>query len=533
MVLGRNARQAAWALTGGVFAICVAAGAGADETSTGDEAPDYAAEAQRVIETFDATGMTAIAMVEGEIVYHQSFGVADKRTQDPITDDTLFPIGSMSKAFTAAALAILVDRDVIEWDAPITTTLPEFSMHDPWVTEHFSVRDALTHRSGLPLGAGDLLFWPDGEGDASDVINALPHLQPVLGFRTEFAYDNIMYIVAGEVVARASGKSWADFVTDEIFKPLGLKTCAATRSRINDGAHVVTGHQFATGADESAPVDQRTVLREWVAPAGGISCTAKDMMTWAQFWFDGGVTSDGERVISEKQMTELWRGVTPLPAGAPMKQRGSTIHGLYALGWSVQDFQGAPMATHAGGVAGVISNFVLLPQHEIAIFAAINDERQGAVAWTYQLADGFIGEQDIDYIKVFGDRLARTSDQAQSALADAFEPPENAAAPSAPLPAYAGVYNDPWYGPVTITAGPDGLSIDMSRSELLDGPLTHVDGDTFVAAWPNRSLNADAFVTFAVEGGAATGFTMKAVSDATDFSYDFHDLNLVRVETVE
>lgn len=528
-----DAKQLTLAMAGGVFVICAAGRAGAEDASAGDGAPDYAAEARRVVETFDATGMIAIAMIEGKIVYQGAFGLAEAGTERPVTSDMLFPIGSISKAFTATALALLVDRGTIEWDAPITTYIPEFNMHDPWVTEHFSVRDALTHRSGLPVGAGDLLFWPDGEGDAADVLDALPHLRPTSGFRTEFGYDNLLYIVAGEVVARAAGKSWADFVTDEIFKPLDMRSCAANRSRIKKRAKVVTGHQFAPGAEKGTPVDERTLLRDWVAPAGGIYCSAEDMMKWAQFWFDAGVTSDGKRLISEDQMSELWRGVTPMPTGAPLQQRGSTIHPLYALGWMVQDFQGAPMATHAGGVSGVISNFILLPKQEIAIFASTNDERQGAVAWTYQLADGFIGEQDLDYIKVFGDRLAGALEKTQSALAEASEPPENAAAPSLPLSAYAGVYEDAWYGRVTIAAGPDGLSIDMSRSELLDGPLTHFDGDKFVAAWPDRSLNADAFVTFSVEDGAATGFKMEAVSDATDFSYNFRDLDLMRVQTTE
>ncbi|MEO1658562.1 MAG: serine hydrolase [Pseudomonadota bacterium] len=528
-----DAKQLAVAMAGGVLAFSVPGCDGEDGDATDQALPDYAEEAQRVIETFDATGMTAIVMVDGEIVYQDVFGSAEAGTERPVTIDMLFPIGSISKTFTATALAMLVDQGLVDWDAPMTTYIPEFEIYDPWITEQFSLRDAATHRSGLPFGAGDLLFWPDGEGDVADLINALPYFQPTSGFRTDFTYSNLLYIVMGEVVARVSGKSWADFVTEEIFEPLDMQSCAADRSRIKSGADVVRGHQFAPGADQGTPVDERTVLRDWVAPAGGIYCSADDMMKWAQFWFDGGLTSGGERLLSEAQIAEQWRGITPLPAGTPFAQRGSTLHTLYGLGWNVQDFKGEPMVSHAGGVAGVISNLILLPQQKTAIFASINDERLGAFAWTFQIADGFVGGQDIDHVKIFGDRAAMMSAMAQSALDNAATPPEDAAAPTLPLSAYAGDYEDAWYGRVTITADTDGLSIDMSRSELLDAPLTHFNGDQFVAAWPERSLNADAFVTFAVEDGAVTGFKMKAVSATTDFSYNFHDLNLVRVQAGE
>lgn len=528
-----DAKQLAVAIAGGALAFLVPGCDDKNDSATEEAAPDYAAEAQRAIETFDATGMTAIVMVEGEIVYQDVFGLAEAGTERPITTDMLFPIGSISKTFTATALAMLVDEGLVDWDAPMTTYISEFKMHDPWVTAQFSLRDALTHRSGLPFGGGDLLFWPDGEGDVADLLDALPHLQLTSGFRTDFTYSNLMYIVLGEIVARVSGKSWADFVTEEIFEPLGMQNCAADRSRISSSASVVRGHQFVPGAEKATPVDERMLLRDWVAPAGGIYCSADDMMKWAQFWFDGGLTSNGERLLSEAQIAEQWRGITPLPAGKPFAQRSSTLNTLYGLGWNVQDFKGEPMVSHAGGVAGVISNLILLPKQKTAIFASINDERNGAYAWAFQIADGFVGERGVDHLKIFGDHMVVMLDRAQAALGNAATPPEDALAPSLPLSAYAGDYEDVWYGRVTITADADGLSIDMSRSELLDAPLTHFNGDQFVAAWPVRSLNADAFVTFAVEDGTVTGFKMKAVSAATDFSYNFHDLDLVRVTAGE
>jgi len=491
---------------------------------------DYEAEARRAIEAFDLTGMVAAVIIDGEIVYFDAFGKAEEGTNRPVTTEMLFPIASISKAFTTMALAILVDRGEVEWDKPVRTYIPEFEMSDPWITEHFTVRDAVTHRSGLPLGAGDLLFCPDGKPSVDDFLAALPHLKPSTEFRSTYAYDNLLYVVAGEIVARVSGESWADFVTDEIFEPIGMTSCAADRTRIKAGQDVVRGHERAAGAEDGVPVDERQLFPPGLAAAGGINCPAGEMMKWAKFWLDGGVTADGERLITEEQAKELWTGVTPQALRSVEAESGLVNLALYALGWVVHDFEGTLMVTHSGGAPGVVSNFILLPEKGIGIFAAANDYRGGATAFTYQVADGLIEQQDFDFVGAGCAKFASKVEAAKTALSDAISRSEDQASPTLPYSAYAGTYRDPWYGGVRITHDGDGLAIDMSRSEILDGPLIHYDGDQFVAIWPDRSLKADAFVTFIVEEGQVTGMAMKAVSDITDFSFDFHDLNLVRID---
>ena len=495
-------------------------------------APDYEAEAQRAIAAFDSTGMILGVMIDGETVYTGAFGKASEATGAPVTTDTLFPIASISKAFTTTALAILADRGELDWNDPVRKHIPEFAMYDDWVTEHFTIKDALTHRSGLPLGAGDLLIWPDSAATVDDIIAALPHLPPSAGFRDEYAYDNLLYIVAGEIVHRVSGKSWADFVTNEIFQPVGLDNCAPDAALVRPGLKVVTGHERAAGADTGVPVAETGALSGGFAAAGGIHCPVADMLTWAKFWLDGATTASGERLFSEDQFRKLWTGVTPVPISpsSVFGKSGLVHEQLYALGWFVQDFDGRLMLSHSGGYPGVVSNFVLLPDENIAIFASSNDYRAASHAITYQLADDLIGQRSFDVIAAYSEGFAKSIEGALAASADAVSPPEDAAAPTLPLDAYAGVYRDAWYGDVTITYDGDKLFLDMSRSQILDAPLSLYNGDTFAAFWPDRSLKADAFVTFEVENGQAVGFKMKAISDITDFSYDFHDLDLKRVE---
>lgn len=484
----------------------------------------------RTTQAYDSTGMVAAVSKDGETIWQGARGLAEEGTDRPVTQDMLFPIASISKAFTTTALAILVERGSVEWDEPIRTYIPEFAMSDPWVSEHFTVRDALTHRSGLPLGAGDLLIWPDGNAEPEDVIKALPLLRPSAGFRSEYAYDNLLYVVAGEIVERVSGKSWADFITDEILKPVGMERCVAEKARIPAGARFVTGHERAAGADAGVPIDERLAFSETWNAAGGIWCDTAGMMKWGNFWLDGGVTEDGKRLLNKEQVREVWQGVTPTGVNGRLRAAGLSHLSAYALGWGTQDFAGRLLVSHGGGAPGVVSNFMIIPEEKLVLFSATNDYRGAPSTFNYHIAAALLGRPEFDFIADWGGAFAEAEAEGTQLIADtAASAPEDAAPPSMPLSAYVGTYRDPWYGDVRIRMdGPDRLFIDMGRSEILDGDLTHYDGDRFAAFWPDKSLKADAFVDFTVENGKVTGMKMKAISDLTDFSYDFHDLDLKR-----
>ncbi|MXP27267.1 serine hydrolase [Porphyrobacter algicida] len=491
--------------------------------------PDYDAEALRIMKGVDATGFTGAVAIDGKIVYSGAHGLLEYGKPGKVTQKTLFPIASITKAFTTTALAMLVDEGKLSWDDPVRKYIPEFAMYDPWVSEHFTVKDALTHRSGLPLGAGDLTIWPDGNATPEDVIHALKYLRPTTGFRDGYAYDNLLYIVAGQILERASGQSWTDFITNRILKPVGMNDCAADKSLIRPGQSYVSGHERAAGDTHGTPIDPRMAFSKTWNSAGGIWCTADDMMKWGQFWLDDGVTADGKRLISEKQKNMLWRGVTPTGSGIIPASGGATNLQMYALGWQLSQLDGTPVVSHSGGAPGVTSNFIILPQKKIVIFASSNDYLSTPSAWTRQIAADLVeGSNAPDLIGKAIAAYDKENTEARAAVDKAISPPKDATKPSLPIDAYTGTYRDPWYGTVTISKRGKGLYIDMSRSQLLDGPLTPFNGDTFAAIWPNRTIKADAFVTFEVKDGKAVGIKMKAISDITDFSYDFHDLDLKR-----
>jgi CubicO group peptidase (beta-lactamase class C family) len=491
--------------------------------------PSITEQMQRTMQAYASTGMVLSVLEPNKPPTILAFGKANQSTGEAVTTDTLFPIASISKAFTTTALAILVDRGQLEWDAPLQRYIPEFAMYDPWVSQHFTVRDALTHRSGLPLGAGDLLFWPDGAPSSADILKALPYMKPSSAFRTEFAYDNLLYVIAGELVKRISGQSWADFVSTELFEPIGLNQCAADVSRIKPGQKVVTGHERSPSDHQGIPIDDNMLFAPSMAAAAGIYCTAADMLVWGKFWLDGAKTKEGKSLLSEQQRQQVWTGVTPLAPQPLLVDTDASHYAMYALGWFVQDFQGTRMISHSGGAPGVVSNLILLPDKGIVLFASNNDYYGAPQAITLQLANQLLGQQQHDYLAMLASSFQRGLAQAKTRLDELQTLNPDTQAATLPLADYTGVYEDPWYGTVTISVLNETLYIDMSRSSLLDGPLRHYQGDAFLAIWPNRTLNADAKLMFKLEAGKVLGFTMQAISAITDFSYDFHDLNFTKV----
>ena len=178
---------------------------------------------QRTMKTFDVPGIAVAIVKDGKVIISKGYGVTNIKTQQKVDGNTLFGIASNSKAFTSAALAMLVDEKKINWDDKVIQYIPEFKMYNDYVTNEFTIRDLLTHRSGLGLGAGDLMIWPDGHNfTPKDIIKNIHFLKPVSSFRTKYDYDNLLYVIAGEVIERVSGKTWCDFIDTRILKPLQM-----------------------------------------------------------------------------------------------------------------------------------------------------------------------------------------------------------------------------------------------------------------------------------------------------------------------
>lgn len=488
--------------------------------------------AQRTMEEFNVPGMAVSVVYDGKIFYSAGHGVVEVGNKQRVDEKTLFQIGSVSKAFTAAALAILADAGKLDWDDRVIDYLPEFRMHDPWVTREFTLRDLLTHRSGLPLGAGDLLLFPEAKSTRDEVIHAMRYLPPSTSFRSEFAYDNLLYIIAGEVVARVSGMPFEDYLEQKLLKPLGMDDCSATLERAKPGLvkatpHILTGDKLEPTNSGITPVS---------SAAGGINCSARSMTRWMYFVLNHGVTEKGERIISEARFDQLLNPVTLTPTPGYMVENAGSFLSAYALGWGISTFYGQPLISHSGGVLGMTTFLMVLPEQHLAIFVSNNQMSAAPRALANDLADQFLEgvsrDAGKDWIGIISGVYQDRQSKGAATVAEAEVARNADSRPSLPPEAYAGTYRDAWYGDIRITLDADNrLWFQSGRSPALHGVLEHFQYDTFIARWDDRKLNADAYVSFSMSPeGKIERVRMKAVSPTTDFSFDFHDLDLKPVE---
>jgi CubicO group peptidase (beta-lactamase class C family) len=480
---------------------------------------------EKTLKTFDVPGIAVAVVKDGKVIHAKGYGVRSLDTKQKVDENTLFGIASNSKAFTAGALGMLIDEKKLTWDTKVTDIIPEFKLYNPYVTEEFTVRDLLTHRSGLGLGAGDLMFWPDQNNfTQKDIIHNLRYLKPVSGFRTKYDYDNLLYIVAGEVVTRVSGMPWEDFIETRILKPLGMTQTAASFKRLKDKSNVIDPH---------APVEGtvKVIRRDWnetANAAGGIYSNITDMSKWIIMQMDNGKYGDGKQLFSVEVHEDMWTPQTIIPVRGTNSY--NTHFSSYGLGWGLTDVKGYKQATHTGGLAGIVTQVTLLPELKLGIIVFTNQQSGAAfTSITNTIKDSYLGIKGLDRIKENHDRVLRGEAEAKK-ITDAIwrdiEAQQKATTSKTDVNLFTGTYQDKWFGDVVISMKNGKLWFDSKRSFQLTGEMFPYKGNTFIVKWTERSMDADAYVMFDLDNdGKASGFKMKAISPLTDFSFDFHDLD--------
>lgn len=524
-----RARAARWCLAAAWIAL-VGVGSVAAQTATATSAPpELDAYVARVMDAFEVPGIAVAIVADGDVVVAKGYGVRTIGRPEPVDDQTLFGIASNSKAFTATALGLLVEQSDLEWDAPVIRYLPWFQMWDPYVTRELMVRDLLVHRSGLGLGAGDLLWWPKSTYTRDELVRRLRFIRPATSFRSAYAYDNVLYLVAGEVIEAVTGQSWEDFISTRILSRLGM---TETRPHYPEPSHrgnLATPHARVEGTVQPVtPFDS-----DAVNPAGGIHSNAREMASWLRVQLARGRLPDGTRLFSEETSRQLWSIVTPRPIGTAPPELAETrpkFYG-YALGFNVQDYRGHRLVTHTGGLPGYVSRLAMLPDAGVGLMVLTNQESGSAYdSIMYRILDHYLGAPEKDWVEAFEAVARRRASSIEAAEERTSAARDAGSGPSLSLSAYAGTYRDAWYGDISIAMEADRLVMRFGHTPSLVGDLEHWQHDTFVVRWRARETRADAFVTFALNpDGSIERAKMAPVSPATDFSFDFQDLELVPV----
>ncbi|WP_255505942.1 serine hydrolase [Mesonia sp. K4-1] len=485
---------------------------------------------ENTLKTFDVPGISVGIVKEGKVIYAKGHGVRSLANKKDMNKNTLVGVASNSKGFTCFALAILVDEGKLDWNDKVRKHIPEFKMPEDFVTEEFTVRDLVTHRSGLSLGAGDLMFFPEG-GDFTidDVLANVSKLEPESSFRSEFKYNNNMFIIAGEVIHRVSGLTWEEFIEEHILQPVGMKNSKAAYSRVTDKSNIIDAHTRTEGEVIQIPHDWSDLAN----PAGGIMSNVTDMLTWAEFLMNDAVTKNGVRILSEEQMHELWQLQTPLPVS---KNNSYDTHfSGYSLGWFVSDVKGGyKQVTHTGGLLGTVTQFTLIPELDLGIVVLTNQMIGSAFSTiTNTVKDSYLGYKDRNWLEKYGKRNADWIAKNDSIKKAVYQQVKEFSTSDKVLNTnqITGTYEDAWLGKFYITEEAKNLKITSERNSELTAELLPYNTTTYVAKWKNRSFDADVFVLFSLdEYGKAQSATMKYIAPITDFSFDFGDLHLKRAK---
>ena len=488
--------------------------------------PGLDAEAARIMKAFEVPGLALAVVKDGKVIVAKGYGVRKIADPAPVDARTLFGIASNTKVFTATALGLLVEEGKIAWDAPVINYLPWFAMYDPYVTREITVRDLLVHRSGLGLGAGDLLFWPPSTYTRKEIVRRLRYIKPATSFRSAYAYDNLLYSVAGEVIEAVSGKVWEDFVFERILAKVGMTWTNVRHSAATEGGNVAATHANVDGVVRIV----KPSTNDNTNPAGGINSCAEDMAKWMLVLLGRGQLADGTRLYSERTYRELTTLVTPMPNPAPAPELAAlkTNFNGYALGLHVKDYRGLKVVTHTGGLAGYVSQVWLVPERNLGIAVLTNQEADEAfAALTMFIADYYLEAPKTDWLDAYLKVKARADARTAEVLKKASAARDVSSKPSLGLEKYAGMYNDAWYGNIEIAAENGKLVMRFTKSPALIGDLEHWQHDTFLVRWRDRELRADAYVTFALNpDGTIEEAKMVPASPDVDFSYDFQDLLL-------
>ena len=490
------------------------------------EPQDLEAVIQRVLQEERVPGASVAIWHRGEPVLLRGFGVTNVDSPRPVDPQTLFKLASTTKAFTAAALGLLVEEGKLAWDGRVVDYLPEFRIGDPWITAEFTVEDLLTHRSGLGPGAGDLMLWPQpNRFTRADILAGLEHLPVTGNFRADYAYDNLLYIVAGELIAAVSGESYEDFIQRRLLADIGLDNCYAGPVPESARDNLADPHRL----EESGLVidtpnlagDEPIVL----AAAGGMHCSAEDMLRWLRTLLAGGVTPEGERIFSLETRDRLWRPVTLMPLSAERSARDKGHFYAYALGWRVQDMHGKRVLHHTGSLSGMYAWVALVPEEELALVVLMN--RSAGVArqsLIYSLLKPYLGAEPQDWLAYFQDLYGGVAAPVEP---ERYPPPPSLVELSDED--LLGSYRDPWFGGIRIEEDEEGLRWRSLKSPRLVGSMQQAAPGVWSLRWDDRSLDADAWLVADTNEDNELILTMQVQSRGTDFSYDFPDLRFVQV----
>ena len=466
-------------------------------------------------------GMAVAVVKDGKVILAKGYGYRNVETKKKVDKNTLFAIASNSKAFTTAALGILVDEGKINWEDKVTNYLPWFKMYNPYVTENITIRDLVSHRSGLNTFSGDLL-WYYTNYTTEEVVRRAQYLKPKYGFREHFGYQNIMFSAAGLVIEKVTGKTWQEYIQETFLTPLKMKNSNTSVTKLNLNENVATPYHVGT---DGKPIIVNYLNWDNCEAAAAINSSVADMAKWISFQLNNGEL-DGKQVISKEQIWEVRKLTTPTDVSRSSFVKNPNIHfNGYGLGWNVYDYNGKKVINHGGGSDGMISKVAMIPEENLGLVILTNDINYLPSALTYQIFDMYFGNEDKDWSKKYLEYYKNSQKEGYEREAKMEAERIKNTNPSFELSAYTGKYTDKAYGSVSVEEKDGELILEYLPTKGLIGDLKHYHYDVFTIKLRNLPALPTGTVQFSMD---EKGNVKSLKVDIPNPDFYFDEFNFVK-----
>jgi CubicO group peptidase (beta-lactamase class C family) len=468
---------------------------------------------EKALNDWKIPGVSVAIVKDGKTVFIKGYGVKEWGGNDKVDENTLFMIGSNTKAFTATAVAMLHAEKKLSLDDKVQKWLPGFKMYDPWVAKEANLRDLLCHRLGFETFQGDFMYF-DSDLTKEQVIEKFGKVKPLYSFRSKWGYTNAAFGIAGEVIQKASGKTWAEFLKEKIFTPLGMNTTLALSKEISSSSNKSAAHTVVDEEIRKIPYGNI----DNIGPAGSISSSAADMVKWVKAQLNNG-RLDGTQVIPVVAQQQTWLPHSILGNGGTMYNKGHFA--LYGLGWFLEEYSGRKIVSHTGGVNGFVTSVTLVPEEKLGIVVLTNtDQNNFYEALKWEIMDAYLGNIYRNYSKTYLGFQSMGKKQDADWLKKKKDTIAGNPSTALPLTAYAGEYTHTIYGKMNIKPENGKLIIRFEHHKGRYGTLEPLGGNRFLCTYSDP-LYGIKVLPFTVENGKVKSVTV-TVADFVEFTpYEF------------
>lgn len=473
---------------------------------------------------WNTPGMAVGLIINDTVLLAKGYGTLSSESDVPVDTKTLFGIASNTKAFTTAALATLVDDGKLRWDDKVIDHLPWFKLYDDYVTNHITIRDIVSHRTGLKTFSGDLI-WYNSDLSRKEVIEHARFLKPAFGFRARYGYSNIMYLVAGEIIQAVSGKPWEDYVKEKFFEPLEMSSTNTSVKDLKKTKNVAEPHMWKEGKVKPIP------YIDWynIAPAGAINSNVEDMLKWLSLQLNRGKYGD-KVIFSEEQSREMWLPQTIDNVSHFSERLHPSKHfSAYGLGWDLFDYYGYKIVNHSGGLDGMVSHTFMIPEIGVGGVVLTNTPTTLPYAVMHQMLEFLIGDPSSnDWSQTYRSFAANYEEYLQEKREEAEKKRNAGVSPTFDLKDYAGLYSGNVYGNAKVSLKKGKLYLELAHTPTFKATLEHWEADVFEVEFKEHPSLPKGTVTFVLDKEKTR--IMEMIIDVPNPDFDFTELDFNKVK---